>query len=68
MAKMRELIEKLGLSFQLDLAMVETIEELEKRIYALEENRKLKDQTIKSLEHRYAEMQMLYKTAVNGKR
>ena len=56
MSKLRELIGKLGLAFQLDLAMVESIEDLQKRVYALEENRKMKDQTIKSLEHRYSEL------------
>lgn len=56
MNKLRELVSKLGLAFQLDLAMVESIEDLQKRVYALEENRKLKDQTIKSLEHRYSEL------------
>lgn len=56
MNKLRELIGKLGLSFQLDLAMVESIEDLQKRTYALEENRKMKDQAIKSLEHRYSEL------------
>lgn len=56
MNKLRELVGKLGLAFQLDLAMVESIEDLQKRLYALEENRKLKDQAIKSLEHRYSEL------------
>lgn len=56
MDKLRELIGKLGLAFQLDLAMVESIEDHSKRIYALEENRKMKDQAIKSLEHRYSEL------------
>lgn len=56
MEKLRELIGKLGLAFQLDLAMVESIEDLQKRVYALEENRKMKDQAIKSLEHRYSEL------------
>ena len=56
MSKLRELIGKLGLAFQLDLAMVESIEDLQKRVYALEENRKMKDQAIKSLEHRYSEL------------
>lgn len=59
MSKLRELLGKLGLAFQLDLAMVEKIEELEQRVYALEENRKMKDQTIKSLEHRYSELQYI---------
>lgn len=56
MDKLRELIGKLGLAFQLDLAMVESIEDHSKRLYALEENRKMKDQSIKSLEHRYSEL------------
>lgn len=56
MDKLRELIGKLGLAFQLDLAMVESIEDHSKRLYALEENRKMKDQAIKSLEHRYSEL------------
>lgn len=56
MQKLRELIGKLGCAFQLDLAMVESIEDLQRRVYALEENRKMKDQTIKSLEHRYSEL------------
>lgn len=56
MNKLRELVSKLGLAFQLDLAMVESIEDLQKRIYALEENRKMKDQALKSLEHRYSEL------------
>lgn len=64
MKKVRELVERLGLTFQLDLAMVETLEDQEKRLYALEENRKVKDQSIKSLEHRYSELLSVVKSVL----
>lgn len=41
MQEIRELLAQLKLSVQIDIAIAEKLEEIEKRLYALEENMKL---------------------------
>lgn len=65
MNKLREILAEMGLAFRLDMAVVEKLEELEGRIKALEENRKMKDQAILSLEKRWSECLLVIKSMKN---
>lgn len=61
MDNLRELLSQLKLFLRFDMAVVDKLEEFEKRVYALEENRKAKDQAILSLERRYSELLLILK-------
>lgn len=61
MEQIKKVIDDMGIRFRLDLAYCNKFEEQDKRLYALEENRKLKDASIKQLESRYSEMLMVLK-------
>lgn len=59
MEALKELLGQIKIFARFDVAVCDKLEDLEKRIYALEENRKLKDQAILSLEKRYSEMLLI---------
>lgn len=61
MEALKELLGQIKIFARFDVAVCDKLEDLEKRIYALEENRKLKDQAILSLEKRYSEMMLIVK-------
>lgn len=61
MEALKELLGQIKIFARFDVAVCDKLEDLEKRIYALEENRKLKDQAILSLEKRYSEMLLIVK-------
>lgn len=62
MEQIKEIISELKLHLRLDVAMCDKLEEIERRLYALEENRKLKDAAIQSLERRYSELMYVLKS------
>lgn len=62
MDKIKAILNDLGFKFKFEVAVADKLEELEQRIYALEENRKLKDQAIASLEKRYSELLYVVKS------
>lgn len=51
MTNIKELLAQITNYARLQVAMVAKIEELENRVYALEESKKLKDTTIKNLQN-----------------
>lgn len=61
MDNIKNLLEEIGLRMRLQVAFCDKFDEQDKRLYALEENRKLKDRAITSLETRYSEMLMILK-------
>lgn len=61
MEALKELLGQIKIFARFDVAVCDKLEDLEKRIYALEENRKLKDQAILSLEKRYSELLLIVK-------
>lgn len=66
MEALKELLGQIKIFARFDVAVCDKLEDLEKRIYALEENRKLKDQAILSLEKRYSEMLLIIKDLKRG--
>lgn len=50
MVNIRDMLARLGLLCRLETAIVDELERLNSRVYALEENRKLKDAAILKLE------------------
>lgn len=62
MEQIREIIGDIKTRMRLDIAICDKLEELQKRLYALEENRKMKDAAIQSLERRYAELMYVLKS------
>lgn len=50
MVNIRDMLARLGLMCRLETAIVDELERLNTRVYALEENRKLKDAAILKLE------------------
>lgn len=50
MKNIRDLLARLGLLCRLETAIVNKLEEIDRRLYALEENRKLKDPAILQLQ------------------
>lgn len=64
MQKIKELLARIGLQYRLEVAFCEVIEEHDKRLYALEENRKLKDAEIARLSKDVAELKMLLRKKV----
>lgn len=49
MAKIRDLLARLGLLCRLEGAIIDELEALNRRVYVLEENRKLKDASLLDL-------------------
>lgn len=68
MDNLRELLSQLKLFLRFDMAVVDKLEDFEKRVYALEENRKAKDQAILSLERRYSELLLILKDLKQNQR
>lgn len=63
MKNVRELLARLGLLCRLESAIVDELERHDSRLYALEENRKLKDAEILRLNRELQDLRM----TVNGK-
>lgn len=65
----KELAARLKTWADFDQAVVVSLDELDHRIYVLEENRKLKDEAIKKLQRDYQELRMgtLKSTNLGGK-
>lgn len=63
MKNVRDLMSRLGLLCRLESAIVDELERHEARLYALEENRKLKDSEILSLKKEVQDLRL----AVRGK-
>lgn len=63
MKNVRELLARLGLLCRLESAIVDELERHDSRLYALEENRKLKDAEILRLNRELQDLRMI----VNGK-
>ena len=63
MKNVRELLARLGLLCRLESAIVDELERHESRLYALDENRKLKDAEILRLNRELQDLRMI----VNGK-
>lgn len=59
MEYIKQLIGEIMTFCKLEKAMVDMLEEHQRRIYALEENRKLKDAAILSLEREVKELRLL---------
>lgn len=68
MDKLRAILNDLGFKFKFEIAVADKLEDHEGRVYALEENRKLKDQAITSLEKRYSELLMTFKSVMSENR
>ena len=58
MKNVRELLARLGLLCRLESAIVEELESINARLYALEENRKLKDVSILDLKREVGEIKL----------
>ena len=70
MQEIRELLAQMKLSVQVDIAIAEKLEEIEKRLYALEENMKLARGANKSNALRLGELTLAFadlRQEVNGK-
>lgn len=61
MKRLRELLEQLTLHFQVEIAIADVLEDYEKRIKALEDDRLKYKVKFESLEKRYSEMLMVLK-------
>lgn len=61
MKRLRELLEQLTLHFQVEIAIADILEDQDKRIRALEQQKLKFDTKIGSLEARYSEMLMVIK-------
>lgn len=59
MDKLKEIFGLLGLKYRFEGAVVDEFEDLNKRVYALEENRKLKDATILGLQKQVGELRLM---------
>ena len=64
MKNLRDLISRLGLLCRLESAIVEELERHESRLYALEENRKLKDAELLRLGREVQDLRMVVKGKV----
>lgn len=62
MDKLKEIFGLLGLKYRFEGAVVDKFEEQDKRLYVLEENRKLKDPTIVGLQQQIAELRLMLAT------
>ena len=62
MEQIRELMSQLKLYLRLDMAFCDKFEEMEKRLYAVEQDNKRALATIRSLETRYSELMMIVKS------
>lgn len=58
MKNVRDLMSRLGLLCRLESAIVDELERHEARLYALEENRKLKDSALLSLQKEVQELRL----------
>lgn len=61
MEKIRTILHDLGLKFKFEVAVADKLEDLETKIYALEENRKVKDKALASLDKELKELRMVVK-------
>lgn len=61
MEKLRTILRDLGLKFKFEVAVVDKLDDVEARIYALEENRKVKDKALASLDKELKELRMVVK-------
>lgn len=61
MKRLRELLEQLTLHFQVEIAIADLLDEQEKKIKALEDDRLKYKIKFESLEKRYSEILMLFK-------
>lgn len=64
MSNLKDLLARLGLLCRLESAMVSEIEALQRRVYALEENRKLKDAAILALTKEVGELKLILQSKV----
>lgn len=62
MEQIREIIGDIKTRFRLDIAFCDKFEELEKRMYALEEDNKRMVATVRSLEKRYSELLYMFRS------
>lgn len=62
MEQIKDLIGQIKLYVQLDLAFCEALEKLESRVYKLEQDNKRMLATVRELERRTAEMQIVLKS------
>lgn len=59
MEQLKEILGTLGLKFRFEGAVVDKFEDHQKRLYALEENRKLKDAHITGLQKQVGELRLM---------
>lgn len=59
MKNIHDLLARLGLLCRLETAIVDKLDDHDTRLYALEENRKLKDQSILDLKRDVGELKLL---------
>lgn len=61
MEKIKSILRDLGLKFKFEVAVADKMEEMDGRLYALEENRKVKDKAIASLDKEIKELRIVVK-------
>lgn len=62
MEKLKEILGQLGLKFRFEVALVDKLDEVERRLYALEENQKKDSAAIRANNMKYSELLMIVKS------
>lgn len=65
MKNIKDLLSRLGLLCRLEAAIVAELEDINKRLYALEENRKLKDAAILTLREEVSNLKLILQKKVS---
>lgn len=67
MERLKEILSELGLRFRFDTAVVDKFDDHDQRLYALEENRKMKDKALLDLQKEVGQLRLTVAN-MNGKR